>query len=111
MLRAAGISGDKRQIDIGLLNGGKLDFGFFRRFFQSLQGHSILPQVNTLVAFELIAKPINDSLVEIVTAEVSIAGGRFHLEGAAADIENGNIEGTAAQVINRDDFFFFLSNP
>ena len=41
-------------------------------------------------------------MVEVVTSEVRVAVGRFHLENAVAQLEDRNIERTAAQVIHGD---------
>ena len=40
MLGAAGIRGDKRQVDLRLHDVGELDLGLFRRLSQPLQGLS-----------------------------------------------------------------------
>jgi len=42
MFRTGSIRGDKRQVDIGFHGRGKLHLGFFRRFFQALQGHLVV---------------------------------------------------------------------
>ena len=108
MLWAAGVGRDEWQVDIGLHDGRELDFSFFGCFLQSLQRHSILSQVNTLVLFEFFTKPVDDSLVKIVTAKMSIAGSGLDLEGAFADVQNGNIKCPAAEVIDCDDFILLL---
>ena len=40
--------------------------------------------------------------VEVVAAEAGIAVGRQHLEDAAAELQDGDVEGAAAEVVDRD---------
>ena len=49
VLRAAGIRGDVRQVDIGLLAARQLDLGLFGGLLQALQGQRIVLQVDALV--------------------------------------------------------------
>ena len=46
--------------------------------------------------------------VDVVTAEVRVAVGRFHFDDAFADLEDRDIERTAAEVEYRDGLVFFL---
>jgi|GEM_PF-4979112 len=48
VFRAGCVHGDVRQIDFGLLAAGQFDFGFFGSFFQALQCHHVLFQINAL---------------------------------------------------------------
>ncbi len=41
---------------------------------------------DSLVLLELVADPVDDALVEIVTAEVGVAVGRVDLEDALAEV-------------------------
>ena len=47
-------------------------------------------------------EPVDDRLVEVVAAEVVVAGGRLDLEHAVADLEHGHVEGAAAEVEDED---------
>ena len=78
---------------------GKLDLGLFRGVFEALQGHPIAfgGEIETLLRLELGNQPLDDALVEIVAAEVSVAVGRLDLDDAFADLEDGNVERAAAE--------------
>ena len=51
---------------------------------------------------ELGREPVDDRLVEVVAAEVVVAGGRLDLEDAVADLEHGHVERAAAEVEDED---------
>ena len=48
------------------------------------------------------------ALVEVVATEVGVAVGRPDLEGALADLEDRDVEGAAAEVVDGDDFLALL---
>ena len=73
-----------------------------------MEGHPILPKIDALILLELIDQPVHDALVEVVAAEIGVAVGRLDLEDAVADLEDRDVERTAAQVIDGDPFVLFL---
>ena len=88
-----------RQVDFGRSGARKFDFGLLGSLFQTLKRHWVFAQVNTAVlVFELLNQPLNDTMVEVVTAKVSIAVGRFYLEYAVAKFKHRYIVGTATAV-------------
>ena len=48
------------------------------------------------------------SEVKVLAAEVGITVGGFYLKDAVAELQNRDVERTAAQVIDRDLFVLFL---
>ncbi len=96
MFGACRIHRDERLVDLCGLRAGEFDFGFFGRIAQTLEGHLVFAQVDAVFFFELIEHPVEDRVVEVVAAEVSVPVGREHFEYAIADLEDRNIERTAA---------------
>src|SRR5579885_2697604 len=95
-------SGDKGQVDFRLHKLRELDFGLFRSFLQALQRHAVLAEIDVVLFLEFVNEPIHDALVDIVTAEVGIAVSGFDFHDATADLEDGNIECAAAEVVHGD---------
>ncbi len=102
MLGAVGVGGDERQVDVRRLRRRELDLGLLGRLVQALQRHRVLAQVDALLALELGRQPVDDGLVEVVAAEVVVAGGRLDLEHALAELEHGHVERAAAEVEHED---------
>ena len=61
-----------------------------------------------LSLLELGHHPVDDGLVEVVAAEVRVAVGGLDLEDALAELEDGDVEGAAAQVEHEDRLVVLL---
>ena len=83
VLRARGVGGDVRQVDVGLLRAGQLDLGALGRVLQALQRQRILAQVDALLFLEFLDQEVDDALVEVLAAEEGVAVGGQHLELAS----------------------------
>ena len=59
-------------------------------------------EVDALVLLELGQEPVDDPLVEVVAAEVGVAVGGLDLEDAVAELEDRDVEGAAAEVVDGD---------
>ena len=59
-------------------------------------------QIDALIAAELIDEPVDDALVVIVAAEMRVAVGRLDFEDAVADLEDRDVERSAAEIPNED---------
>ena len=80
----------------------------FRRCSASLS----LAQVDALLLLELVGQIVDEPHVEVFAAEEGVAVGRLHLEHAVADFEDRDVEGAAAEVVDRDRAgSCFLSRP
>ena len=54
---------------------------------------------------EVVIEPVNDDVIEVITAESCITGCGENFEGTVCDIENGDIECSAAEVIYENLLF------
>ncbi|ABE05525.1 hypothetical protein HMPREF1617_02092 [Escherichia coli 908675] len=106
VFRTGRVCSDVRQVNVGLLSGRQFDFRFFCRFFQALHCQRIVAQVNALIFLEFFNQIVDQTTVEVFTTQVGITVGCQNFEGFFAvnfvDFDNGNIESTTTQVINRD---------
>ena len=92
---------DVRQVDFCAGSVGKLDLCLFGSFLQPLEGHRISLKVHSAVLGSKFAgEPVDDGLVEIVASQMGVAVGGTHLEHTVAELQDGDIEGTAAEVVN-----------
>ena len=108
VLGARGIGRDERQVDLGLQRGRQLALRLLGGLLQSLQGHLVLREVDPLVLLELRHDPVDHALVEVVAAEVGVAVRGLHLHDALAHLEHRDVEGAAAEVVDRDRLVLLL---
>src|SRR5690606_30237785 len=102
VLRPGGVGGDEGQVDLGLCRGRQLDLGLLRGLLEALEGELVVAQVDALLLLELVGEIADQAHVEVLAAEERVAVGRRDLEHAGADFEHGDVERTAAQVVDRD---------
>ena len=102
MLGAGGVGGDIGQVDVGGGHAGQLDLGLLSSLLQALHGHLVAGEVHIVGALELADHPLHDALVEVVAAETVVAGGGKNLDHAVVDVEDGDIERAAAEVVDHD---------
>jgi len=102
VLRAGGVSGDIREVDVGGGHAGELDLGLLGSFLQALHGDLVAAEVDAVGTLELADHPLHDALIEVVAAEAVVARGGQNLNNTVVDIEDGDIERTAAKVVDHD---------
>ncbi len=99
---------DERKVDVRCGGSGKLLLGLLRSLFQSLESHLVAGQVNALRFLKLVDKPLGNAVVKVIAAQSRIAVGGKHLDHAVADLDDGHIKRTAAQVVYHDLLLFFI---
>jgi hypothetical protein len=67
-----------------------------------VEEHLVLRDVDAGVLLELGDQPVDDHLVDVVAAQVGVAVGGQHLDDLVADLEDGDVEGAAAEVVDGD---------
>jgi hypothetical protein len=107
VLGPAGIHGDVRKGNPRLQARGKLLLCLFGGVPQPLHGLRIAAEVNPRFLFELLDEPVHDPAVEVITAKLGVSIRGDDLENALADLEDGDVEGPAAEVVD-EDFLFAL---
>jgi hypothetical protein len=91
--RLISVSGAERQLDLRLLGG----------VLEALEDQLVAADVDAGVLLELGDEPLDDAVVEVVAAEVGVAVGRDDLDDVLGDLEDRDVEGAAAEVVDRDD--------
>ena len=100
--------GDEGQVDVGAAHAGKLDLCLLCGILESLEHHLVVSQVDAVLCLELVSHPVDDSLVEIVAAEVGIAVCCKDFKHAVGNFKYRDIERTAAEVEYHDSLVVFL---
>ena len=102
VLRAFRRRRDEGQVDLRRHRRRQLDLRLLGRLVQALERHLVDREVDALVALELGDHPVDYRLVEVVAAEMVVAGGRLDLEDAVAELEHRHVERAAAEVEDED---------
>jgi hypothetical protein len=102
VLRPGGVGGDEGEVDVVGLGRGQGDLGLLGLLLEALEGVGLLAEVDAGVGLEFAQHPVDEGVVPVVAAEVGVAVGGLHLEHAVADLEHGDVERAAAEVIHGD---------
>ncbi len=102
MQRARRPGRDVGQIDAARGRSGQLDLGLLGRLPEPLHGHLVLAQIDAVLAAERLDQVVHDPLVPVVAAEVVVATRGFDLDHALGELEQGHVEGAAAEVEDED---------
>eukprot|EP01136_Pigoraptor_vietnamica_P026764 Opistho-1_new@82172 len=111
MLRPVGVGGDEGQIDLGRRGRRQLDLRLLGSFLQTLQRELVLGEVDALILLEAVGQELDDLRIEVLAAQERVAIGGLHLEHAVTDLEDRDVEGTAAEVIDRNRLAVGLLKP
>ena len=95
VFRAISVSRQKRQVNINFLSRRQLNLGLFGLVAQTLHGGFVVGDVQAVFFLELVHKVIDQHAVEIGAAQVRITVGGLYFEHAVAQLQDGNVKGTA----------------
>ena len=109
--RAARAGGDERKVDLGLERRRELVLGLLGGFAQALQAMRSLRRSMPCLALNSSRELVDDANVEVLAAEVRVAAGRLDAEDALGDLEDRDVEGAAAEVVDGDALGRLLSRP
>ena len=73
MLRTSGIGGNEGETEGRFNHARQFDLRLLGGFGQPLQGLTVTPQINALIALELFGQPVDHALVKVITAQVGVA--------------------------------------
>ena len=102
VLRNAVHGHDVRQVDLRRRRRREFDLRLLGSLLQSLQRHRVLTQVDAVLGLEGLSHIVDQHMVEVIASEVRITVRGLHLEDAVAQLQNRDIERTAAQVVHGD---------
>ena len=102
VLRTRCVCGDKWQVNLCLLSAGELLLGVLCSLLEALKCHWVLAEVNAVIGVELVCKPVDNALIPVVTAQVVVAVGCENLNNAVCKIKQGDVEGTATEVEDKN---------
>src|SRR3989344_8239429 len=95
---------NKRNAYFGLGDARQLNFCLFCRVLQTLHRLAVAFQVDSLLFFELLQKPLNQNLVKIIAAEVSVAVCSQNFKNPVSNFQNRNVKSSATQIVNQNLF-------
>ncbi len=96
-----GVGGDARDGDHRSIGVGQLLLCGLSGQLQALHRVAIVAQIDAPDLLKVLGQVLHDADVEVVAAEIGVAGGGQHLEHAAADAEHRYIEGATAEVVDQ----------
>ena len=108
VLRTIFVSGDIWKVDFDFRSRAELFLCLLCFVLDALHSGSIVAEINTSITLEAIEDMVNNLVIEIFTAKVSIAICRLYLKDAITELENGNIESTATKVEDDNLLVFVL---
>ena len=78
-------------------------FAFSAASFRRCRAMRSWREVDVRLALELVDQPVDDALVEVLAAQEGVAAGGAHLEQALRQLQDRDVEGAAAQVVDGDE--------
>ena len=92
----------RRDLDQDFVVDRELLLGVLAGELQLLEGVGIVAGIDLVAADEIVGEQVEDAIVEIIAAEKGVAAGREDLEDVLSDLEDRDVEGATAEVVDRD---------
>ena len=108
VLRAGGVSGDIRQVDVCARYAREIALCLLSRLAEALHCNTVGGQIDAVRLLELLNEVLHDCLIEVIAAEAVVAGGCENLDNAVTDLEDGYVERAAAEVVDHDLLILLL---
>ena len=102
MLGALVVHVDVGEVDLRLLNEGELHLGLLGNLEDPLVDERIVAEIDSVLFLEEFENPIHDAAVEVVASQEGVPSGRENLEDPFADLQNRDVEGSPAEVVDED---------
>ena len=99
--------GDEGQVDLAFVDRRKLDLGVFRGLADALQRRLVPGKVDAVLVGEFLGQLLGQGDVEVVAPQVGVAGRGQHLDDAVLDVQDRDVDGAAAEVVDDDLGLFF----
>ena len=93
---------DEGHVDLRGEPLGERDFGALGSVGDALIGDAVPGEIDAVLLLEADQQLVDHLPVEVDAAEESVAAGRDHFVDAAVQLQDGSVEGAAAQVIDED---------
>ena len=84
------------------------DLGLDHGFANGLHRFGIAAQIEAQVAANVVERDGDQQIVDVVAAEMRVAVGGDDFEDAVVQLENGDVEGAAAEIVDGDDAVLLL---
>ena len=99
---------EERKVHRRLREIGQLDLRLLCGLTETLERHLVLAHVDPARLEELGDHPVHDDVVDVVAAEVRVTVRRDDLHDVVTDLEDRDVERSAAEVVGRDDLVLLL---
>ena len=86
----------------------KRDLGFDHRFADGWHGFAVARDIEAQVAANVVERDRDQQVVDVVAAQVRVAVGGDDFEDSVMQLEDRDVEGAAAQVVDGDDAVLLL---